>query len=1240
MSVPEFLRAKVGEDLTPAEQRLVREMGEGKLIDYAPGEEIDFHELSHREAAQAWGPERTIRAEVLYWICVHPESRALVHPRGIYLRGARIAGEIDFRGATVLHRLFLRECYVEESLKLSEAHLRTFELRRSYLPRLEGKRLHCEGSLVLEGAWIGPLHCPNPKDESLLDPGEWESRAPLPERPYTTQPEGREVISESKRLDMSDLASAFLVLPSVPLPIDKKSLIEWDYQDLMMDLSAHPALIQLGESKIEGDLNLDAVGAYSGKGLVLYGAGIEINGHLYLRNSHINGILCFSEAQIKQSFQANQIKQKGAEMQKSVFSLIAPRLRVGGTMTLKGGSIVGRVLLFEARVQEELILDEVKITKGEVVAYNLQVIGHLRIRKAEIESGIRLGKSNISGQLIADNVRCSYFHASNLTVRGKLVLRNAEININLGDHLVQVCVDLSEACIGGDIDAEELKAGSSFWALGLKAQGKLLLKKSQISTRLLSNGLNLTKAQINDDLDATAVRIYGDLNASDLKVEGRLVLNGGEIVGHIYLSEAQIGTKLDAKGIKVEGRLTTESLKLRGKLVLKEAQVRGGIKLVKGYIGGDFEAERAKVEEIFDVIGLTIHGSLLLNEAQVGQDFLLIGGQISGRIEAKDVSIGGLFGLDSGLVVQGGLLLENGKVKDITLTSVQIDSVLKAERINVASFQAENIKVQGDFVLEDAKIDGNILIRSSLLNGHLILKKSYIVKHFSVLRSEIRKDMKISNLVASFLIIYDTSVEAKIEIEKSYLNGRRGSELLKDVLPGVCLGMAEISARLIEMRDFRMEKQGEVERVKVREGWIVEGVRWSQGIYWREIEVGGDLRIQRSVIGALPGKPALALPEARIQGRFLVENSVIAGELNMEKAHTGKCEVKNSFLVGERASWQAREAKTGLFALEKSDIMNGLAAENLRADTLRIHYSTFVSCEGAPAEEGSRSSFQIWGAEVKEVLEIQGGRWNGEVDLSFAQIKKIEIHPVWRADGRDAVSRVSWRGPIYSEPSESRLRAEGLKFERFLLHEQAQPSNTDEGQGHTPLLALNWIRRHLPRFTATAYLHLAAALSAEGFEKEATHTLIQQEEDKKAVSGYSLLHRAWHRLLYYTIGHGYRSEWALFWILGFILLGAFLFKLGYETKLIVPASPDILVQQSYQTHHAIPADYPAFHALGYSIDAFIPFLNLMIESYWLPDADNFWGHLLRVYLWIHIGLGWILSTLFVSGITGIIRKLD
>lgn len=77
--------------------------------------------------------------------------------------------------------------------------------------------------------------------------------------------------------------------------------------------------------------------------------------------------------------------------------------------------------------------------------------------------------------------------------------------------------------------------------------------------------------------------------------------------------------------------------------------------------------------------------------------------------------------------------------------------------------------------------------------------------------------------------------------------------------------------------------------------------------------------------------------------------------------------------------------------------------------------------------------------------------------------------------------------------------------------------------------------------------------------------------------------------------------------------------------------------------------YPKFSSVIYSIDTFVPLVNFHQQNYWLPDANRgsdflkyrFFslrtGEMLRIYLWIHITLGWIVASLLAAGLSGLVR---
>lgn len=167
---------------------------------------------------------------------------------------------------------------------------------------------------------------------------------------------------------------------------------------------------------------------------------------------------------------------------------------------------------------------------------------------------------------------------------------------------------------------------------------------------------------------------------------------------------------------------------------------------------------------------------------------------------------------------------------------------------------------------------------------------------------------------------------------------------------------------------------------------------------------------------------------------------------------------------------------------------------------------------------------------------------------------------------------------------------------------------------------------------------MAKVLEAEGNFAGGRRVLIEME-DRSRLAGpindlkwyWRLPSKLWSLTLKVTIGYGYAPWRAMFWAIATVMLGTVLFWKGMECGVIAAANDK---SESY---------FP-FSAFWYSLDAFLPVVNLRQHDHWVPRRNHtkVWGirydEFLRHYLWIHILLGWTLTTLFVAGVTGILNS--
>lgn len=177
-----------------------------------------------------------------------------------------------------------------------------------------------------------------------------------------------------------------------------------------------------------------------------------------------------------------------------------------------------------------------------------------------------------------------------------------------------------------------------------------------------------------------------------------------------------------------------------------------------------------------------------------------------------------------------------------------------------------------------------------------------------------------------------------------------------------------------------------------------------------------------------------------------------------------------------------------------------------------------------------------------------------------------------------------------------------------------------------------------PQFRPQPYEQLAAVLQKSGHENDAKQVLITKNKDRvKYGAKLTFGEFLWYRIFGPIIDYGYKPLKALWWMGAIIVIGYVFFGIGYITRVIVPVGKDAYVSGK---RRQLRKGYPRFGIIGdliYSLDMFVPVIDLRMAKYWMPDANKRWGAIVRWYMWFHIAAGWILTTLLIVGLTGLIK---
>jgi hypothetical protein len=154
-------------NLSSRERELVEAVAAGGVLRCA--------QLSPAQLASTGNPAHIIRAQVLRDLLVS-QRYAPPDPRGICLRGARITGILELSEVQAAVGMELRDCWVDEQMRLRDASVPWLSLSGSRVPALVCDGLRVDGSLILRegfrttgGRRLGGVRVPGARIGGRLD---------------------------------------------------------------------------------------------------------------------------------------------------------------------------------------------------------------------------------------------------------------------------------------------------------------------------------------------------------------------------------------------------------------------------------------------------------------------------------------------------------------------------------------------------------------------------------------------------------------------------------------------------------------------------------------------------------------------------------------------------------------------------------------------------------------------------------------------------------------------------------------------------------------------------------------------------------------------------------------------------------------------------------------------------------------------------------------------------------------
>jgi hypothetical protein len=282
-------------------------------------------------------------------------------------------------------------------------------------------------------------------------------------------------------------------------------------------------------------------------------------------------------------------------------------------------------------------------------------------------------------------------------------------------------------------------------------------------------------------------------------------------------------------------------------------------------------------------------------------------------------------------------------------------------------------------------------------------------------------------------------------------------------------------------------------------------------------------------------------------------------------------------------------------------------------------------------------------------------RARGIVDLSRARVGTFTDFKAAWPPKMDRVSR-----SCTGRPSDDDGRdADHLVLDGFEYEHLDNPDGLPAGEtGPVAEARYDWLHGQsrddiFERLRPQPWRHLGKILSQQGYEDDARSIAIERRVAQRYAKGMpraaKVLSWTLHKLADYGFNPWKTMRWSAIVVGGFALVYLFpaldcdsqTHLLAADQTVFVRTVPADFVPgaSSYEQSKQLAAGvYPSFDPLMYSLDVFLPFVDLGMEKYWRANSTT-WPGVLLYYLSVLEGIiGAVLISLVVTGFTGLLTR--
>ncbi len=714
--------------------------------------------------------------------------------------------------------------------------------------------------------------------------------------------------------------------------------------------------------------------------------------------------------------------------------------------------------------------------------------------------------------------------------------------------------------------------------------------------------------------------IDGDIKADRVHIESALFMTGSAIKGMVRLRGASLGEALAMDGVDIqkagEIAVLADGLRLGGPMILRKAVIAGEVRLAGARVGGNLLWEEARLCNAGVAVtadGAICDGAWILRRAHI----------------------------------DGGVRFRGMTVKAIDAPNVEIAG--GAEGMN-----GRGASIGGDLALDGATLSGGLKLGRARVGGELSAR--------GALLSGLGGDWAI----AAAGVVIDRGVAllgAKLTGGLSLANAVVGH--------GIAASNIEIagSGRAIEADVMRLGGN-----------WIMRGAKISGSVRFAGAHIEGQIGFTESRIEGAGGL-AIRADGAFVAGGWFMGRADIRGLVRLPAARLGnEMRLRGAKLaVSQGPAFFANGVKitrelvldggfeaTGGVVLDHAEIAGMMDLSGSRV------VSALLARGGAPRESGAdvldprydEAAISLVDTRLDRLVMPDSAetRPRGVVDLSRARAGSYE----------DAAA--AWPPSAASRKGDARGRdgaghdADHLVLDGFQYDHLENPSGLVAAtpRSSTSRLRTRWLESQSEadldaHFKPQAWVQLANRLAAQGYHDDARAIAIARRRRQRASASASKSAKLQGWLLDVFALYGYNPWRTVVWMALFVVMFAGLWQWAAHGCARADCKDESVYAMALkgdfgQDDKKATAAYPAFHPLAYSLDVFLPFVNLGFEDHWRPRLDYgplvafpapgggetaiTAGQILYAAFVVETLAGLILASLAVTGFTGLLKSGD